>query len=715
MSYQVLARRWRPQTFAQMVGQEHVLRALVNALERNRLHHAYLLTGTRGVGKTTLARLIAKCLNCEQGISASPCGECAACREIAEGRFVDLLEIDAASRTKVEDTRDLLENVQYAPARGRFKVYLIDEVHMLSTHSFNALLKTLEEPPPHVKFLLATTDPQKLPATVLSRCLQLHLKNLSPEQISAHLAHVLREEAIEFEEPALWELAVAAEGSMRDALSLTDQAIAHGGGSVATATVTEMLGYIERELLRALVEALLQASAENVLAVVADMAAHGADFERALSELLAVLHRVALAQTVPATLAAMHAERERFAHWAALAAPADVQLYYQIGLMCRRDLPYAPDARSGLEMALLRMLAFRPAQPGDARIAAAPAPVRAAPPRSEPAGQGAVAPPKKPEPAASEPAGVRAAPQPPGSGRAGHRGGASACSAGCACRDPRNRCGAGSGSSDAGGSRGCGGAASHAAGYRACCSAGRREHGQLASGAGGERSGRHAPHGGLALPARGGGGRDAATAVAAGARDPLPAAVRRAHRRGAGDPLRACRHGARAPGPGRGRDAGGACRAHRRRAPAAGSHRDRGRRQRAPADGEFFRETAPRLDHGAGARRHREGRCMKGLNDLLKQAQQLQEQVKSAQEDIARQEVQGEAGGGLVRVTMTGRHDVRRVHIEPSLLGEDREVIEDLVAAAVNDAVRRVEALQREKLAGAAGGLSLPDGFKLPF
>ena len=419
MSYQVLARRWRPQTFAQMVGQEHVLRALVNALERNRLHHAYLLTGTRGVGKTTLARLIAKCLNCEQGISASPCGECSACREIAEGRFVDLLEIDAASRTKVEDTRDLLENVQYAPARGRFKVYLIDEVHMLSTHSFNALLKTLEEPPPHVKFLLATTDPQKLPATVLSRCLQLHLKNLSPEQISAHLAHVLREEAIYFEDPALWELAVAAEGSMRDALSLTDQAIAHGGGSVATATVTEMLGYIERELLRALVEALLQASAERVLAVVADMAAHGADFERALSELLAVLHRVALAQTVPATLAAMHAERERFAHWAALASAADVQLYYQIGLMCRRDLPYAPDARSGFEMALLRMLAFRPAQPADARSAAAPPSPRATPPRSEPAEQGAVAPPKKSEPAARGPAGVRVAPRPSASAEPG--------------------------------------------------------------------------------------------------------------------------------------------------------------------------------------------------------------------------------------------------------------------------------------------------------
>jgi DNA polymerase-3 subunit gamma/tau len=409
MSYQVLARRWRPQTFAQMVGQEHVLRALVNAFERNRLHHAYLLTGTRGVGKTTLARLIAKCLNCERGVSAAPCGECTACREISEGRFVDLLEVDAASRTKVEDTRDLLENVQYAPARGRFKVYLIDEVHMLSTHSFNALLKTLEEPPPHVKFLLATTDPQKLPATVLSRCLQFHLKNLSPEQISGYLQQVLREEGVPFEDAALWELAVAAEGSMRDALSLTDQAIAHGGGSVAAAAVSEMLGYVDRELLRSLVEALLHSSAEGVLAAVADMAAHGTDFERVLTELLTVLHRVALAQTVPATLASMHAERERFVHWAALAEPADVQLYYQIGLSCRRDMPYAPDARSGLEMALLRMLAFRPAQPADARAAAAPV-ARAGSARSDTfAAQGAVAPAKKPEPAGPRPAALPAA------------------------------------------------------------------------------------------------------------------------------------------------------------------------------------------------------------------------------------------------------------------------------------------------------------------
>ncbi len=410
MSYQVLARRWRPQTFAQMVGQEHVLRALVNALERQRLHHAYLLTGTRGVGKTTLARLIAKCLNCEHGVSATPCGDCAACREIAEGRFVDLLEVDAASRTKVEDTRDLLENVQYAPARGRFKVYLIDEVHMLSTHSFNALLKTLEEPPPHVKFLLATTDPQRLPATVLSRCLQFHLKNLSPEQIAGHLAHVLQEEGIAFEETALWELAAAAEGSMRDALSLTDQAIAHCAGRIEATAVTEMLGHVDREMLRALVDALMGADAAQALDVIATMAAHGSDFERALSDLLALLHRVALAQAVPATLAALHTERERIAGWAQQAAPADVQLYYQVGLAGRRDLAQAPDMRSGFEMALLRMLAFRPARAADARTAPASG---AAPPatRVPPAVQEAVAPAKKPEPEAVRASGAPPAPR----------------------------------------------------------------------------------------------------------------------------------------------------------------------------------------------------------------------------------------------------------------------------------------------------------------
>ena len=379
MSYQVLARRWRPQAFDQMVGQEHVLRALVNALGSNRLHHAYLLTGTRGVGKTTLARLIAKCLNCEQGVSATPCGQCSACREIAEGRFVDLLEVDAASRTKVEDTRELLDNVLYAPARGRYKVYLIDEVHMLSGHSFNALLKTLEEPPPHVKFLLATTDPQKLPATVLSRCLQLHLRNLSPEQIAGHLAHVLAQEGLESEAAGLWQIAVAAQGSMRDALSLTDQAIAHGGGKVAAATVSEMLGYVEREQLRTLLDALLAADAAHVLQAVEALAAQGADCERVLAELLVDLHRVALVQAVPAALESVHGDREQFARWADAATPADVQLYYQIGLQCRRDLPYAPDARSGLEMALLRMLAFRPAaapRPGSTSVVGSSAPAR---------------------------------------------------------------------------------------------------------------------------------------------------------------------------------------------------------------------------------------------------------------------------------------------------------------------------------------------------
>ncbi len=400
MSYQVLARRWRPQTFEQMVGQEHVLRALVNALGSNRLHHAYLLTGTRGVGKTTLARLIAKCLNCEQGVSATPCGVCSACREIADGRFVDLLEVDAASRTKVEDTRELLENVLYAPARGRYKVYLIDEVHMLSGHSFNALLKTLEEPPPHVKFLLATTDPQKLPATVLSRCLQLHLRNLSPEQITDHLERILAAEGLEGERAGLWQIAIAAQGSMRDALSLTDQAIAHGGGKVAAATVSEMLGYVEREQLRVLLDALLAADASRVLGAVESLATQGADCERVLAEVLAELHRIALVQAVPAAIESVHGDREQTQAWASAATQADLQLYYQIGLQCRRDMPYAPDARSGLEMALLRMLAFRPASaPPSAALPTPTAPAR------EVAG-----PAKKPDPPETRPPEARRAP-----------------------------------------------------------------------------------------------------------------------------------------------------------------------------------------------------------------------------------------------------------------------------------------------------------------
>ncbi len=360
MSYQVLARKWRPQHFRDMAGQAHVLQALVNALDSNRLHHAYLFTGTRGVGKTTIARILAKCLNCETGISSQPCGQCTACREIAEGRFVDLIEIDAASRTKVEDTREILDNVQYLPARGRFKVYLIDEVHMLSTSSFNALLKTLEEPPAHVKFLLATTDPHKLPVTVLSRCLQFNLKNLPPEKIVEYLKAILDKEMIPFEDPALWLLARAADGSMRDALSLTDQAIAFGGESVAEAAVRDMLGTMDRRLIHPLLDALVANDAAAMLAGVAQLAEQNPDYSGALDELLSQLHRIAIVQAVPAVLEQSPDERERLQHLAASMTAEDVQLYYQIGLNSQRDLEYAPDMRSGFEMALLRMLAFRP-------------------------------------------------------------------------------------------------------------------------------------------------------------------------------------------------------------------------------------------------------------------------------------------------------------------------------------------------------------------
>ncbi|EPJ48309.1 MAG: DNA polymerase subunit gamma and tau [Osedax symbiont Rs1] len=362
MSYQVLARKWRPKQFTEMVGQGHVLKALVNALDDNRLHHAYLFTGTRGVGKTSIARLFAKALNCEQGISSTPCGQCSACTEIAEGRFVDLIEVDAASRTKVEDTRELLENVQYAPSRGRFKVYLIDEVHMLSKSSFNALLKTLEEPPPHVKFLLATTDPQKLPVTVLSRCLQFNLKNMIPQRIVEHLNTVLSAEQIPFEEPALWLLARSADGSMRDALSLTDQSIAFGAGSVNEADVRVMLGSIDLRLVHHLLSALVNSDGAALLKHVQDLAQFSPDYHTVLGDIVSLLHRIAIAQTVPSALDNSMGDQQQILELAGQLSAEDVQLFYQIALMGRKDLPFVPDAREGLEMTLLRMLAFRPAQ-----------------------------------------------------------------------------------------------------------------------------------------------------------------------------------------------------------------------------------------------------------------------------------------------------------------------------------------------------------------
>ncbi|MFA5495224.1 MAG: DNA polymerase III subunit gamma/tau [Porticoccaceae bacterium] len=404
MSYQVLARKWRPRTFTEMVGQEHVLKALVNGLDNGRLHHAYLFTGTRGVGKTTLARIIAKCLNCEQGVSSSPCGECGACRAIAEGRFVDLLEVDAASRTKVEDTREMLDNVQYLPTSGRYKVYLIDEVHMLSTHSFNALLKTLEEPPPHVKFLLATTDPQKLPVTILSRCLQFNLKNLGPERIVGHLKHVLGEENVPFEEDALWALGRAADGSMRDALSLTDQAIAHGGGQVTGAEVNAMLGTIDRNTVVDICAAVAAGNAGDALALVQKLADHAPDYSDALAEMLSFWHRVAIAQTAPDALDQSHGDHHRVLQLAADLGREDVQLFYQITLLGRRDLPHAADSRSGFEMVLLRLLAFQPRLPE--QIANEPLPRR----DQGAAGEGRAASAKKPEQASSGPA---AEPAPP--------------------------------------------------------------------------------------------------------------------------------------------------------------------------------------------------------------------------------------------------------------------------------------------------------------
>jgi len=343
-----------------MAGQEHVLRALVNGLERGRVHHAYLFTGTRGVGKTSVARILAKCLNCEKGVSAAPCGDCSACVEIDEGRFVDLIEVDAASRTKVEDTRELLDNVQYAPTRGRYKIYLIDEVHMLSSHSFNALLKTLEEPPPHVKFLLATTDPQKLPVTILSRCLQFNLKRMPSELIVAHLRKVLSSEQINAEGAALARLARAADGSMRDALSLLDQAIAFAQGNVDDSDVRAMLGALESDFVFEILEALAAGDGGALVGVVQRLEERAPDFADALGELLSTLHTLALAQVLPDTLDADDPEYARLKRLAETFSPEDVQLYYQIAGTGRRDLALAPDPRIGFEMVLLRMLAFRP-------------------------------------------------------------------------------------------------------------------------------------------------------------------------------------------------------------------------------------------------------------------------------------------------------------------------------------------------------------------
>jgi len=367
MNYQVLARKWRPHNFTEVVGQEHVVKSLMNALQHDRLHHAYLFTGTRGVGKTTIARILAKAINCENLQDFNPCGVCSVCRDLDEGRFLDLIEVDAASRTKVEDTRDLLDNAQYAPNHGRYKVYLIDEVHMLSGHSFNALLKTLEEPPAHVKFLLATTDPHKIPVTVLSRCLQFNLKRLLPSQIFTQMEFILQQEHIEAESGALKLLSRAADGSMRDGLSLLDQAIVYGNGKVGTEDVYAMLGTVAQQPVEAILTALAEGDAAAILDKINEIANLTPDFSDVLQQILQVLHRIALLQQIPNAID-HDFDVEMIAALAAKLTPEDVQLYYQIGLVGQRDLDLAPDPRSGFEMVMLRMLTFRPAGTASAPV-----------------------------------------------------------------------------------------------------------------------------------------------------------------------------------------------------------------------------------------------------------------------------------------------------------------------------------------------------------
>lgn len=415
MSYLALARKWRPNQFDQVVGQKHVLTALENALAQNRLHHAYLFSGTRGVGKTSIGRLFAKGLNCETGITATPCGKCDTCREIDEGRFVDLLEIDAASRTKVEDTRELLDNVQYKPARGRFKVYLIDEVHMLSRHSFNALLKTLEEPPEYVKFLLATTDPQKLPVTILSRCLQFHLKPISVDDIHQQLDYILGQEQVSAEPKALGMISHAADGSLRDALSLTDQAIALGNGAVQADIVSHMLGTIDTDQAIHLLESISSKKPQQAMDKIQQLAANGVEWDGLLQQVATQLHRIAMYQALPASLDRAQPDAEKIELLSKALSPQDVQLYYQIALKGREDLTLSPNGRVGLEMIVLRMMAFRPSSNNGANVVSsncesASAPVQSAS-QSKTAPAQTVAAPRaqQPSPAQSSP---QVAPQP---------------------------------------------------------------------------------------------------------------------------------------------------------------------------------------------------------------------------------------------------------------------------------------------------------------
>jgi DNA polymerase-3 subunit gamma/tau len=681
MSYIVLARKWRPKRFAEMVGQEHVLKALTNSLDSGKIHHAFLFTGTRGVGKTTVARILAKSLNCETGVGANPCGVCSACREIDEGRFVDLIEVDAASRTKVDDTRELLDNVQYAPTRGRYKVYLIDEVHMLSNHSFNALLKTLEEPPPHVKFLLATTDPQKLPVTVLSRCLQFSLKRLSANLIGERLKFIAAAEKLDYQPAALALLARAAEGSMRDALSLLDQLIAFGGAALTEADARAMLGTIDRGHVAQIVEALSLGDGAALMARVGELDRDAPDYDRALVELAALLQRLAIVQIVPdAASEDEQYDPQILARLAKALGPEDVQLYYQIALAGRRDLPMAPDPRLGFEMTLLRMLAFRPEAPAPAGAAGAALP----PGRSARTGAAAR------DPTAAEPAPPPARPpaRPPAAASMSTAGsmptfGARRCVAGGGDHRPRSR------------------------GIDRC-----RE---LALRRGGRGPRRHGSSARLQL--RAGLVRQRRAGAAARCRRGLTAL--QAHRGQTGTgliPVHGPRHPRGIRGVGRSRHAGAAARAGRPGAHAQGGGGFRAGSRGQGAQGALRRGSGFGIGQGRRPPVLGEYEMMKGgLGNLMRQAQQMQENMQKAQAELAEIEVTGESGAGMVKVVVNGRHEAKKVSIEPKLVGEDIGLLEDLVVAAINDATRKLDARTKEKYAGLMSGMNLPPGMKLPF
>ena len=671
MSYQVLARKWRPKTFAELAGQEHVVIALTNALTRGRLHHAYLLTGTRGVGKTTIARILAKSLNCVAGVTATPCGVCAACVDIDAGRFVDLLELDAASNTGIDNMREILDNARYAPTVGRYKVYLIDEVHMLSKQAFNSMLKTLEEPPEHVKFVLATTDPQKIPVTVLSRVLQFNLKQLPPPLIVERLASILSAEKIDSDPAALALVARAAQGSMRDALSLLDQAIAYGGGEVREPSVRAMLGAVDTQHVYRIADALIAGDGTAIVAEADAMAERSASFASALDELASLYHRIAVAQTVPAATESFD-DAERIVAFAARMSPEHVQLAYQICVQGRADLALAPDEPTGFSMTLLRLLAFEPsppaAMPGGGGDTHDPRPKRAtrvveSPTRFHPCG------------------GCRPL--------RGHRDRGAERDGELAIGRAVDRRAAAADGGRVGTVRRFAQAVGHCRTARRAKRTGslRRPHADARGSRNSQASRRSNVR------------RSAARRARAGNRAEVEARVR-GRRRGA-DVARGAGH----PRAGRAKDGdrGGVSRRAVREGPARAL-----RRVDPSRFGQADVVIAAHVAQGDSIMKNQ-------LAGLMKQAQQMQDNVKKAQEDLARTEVEGQSGAGLVKVVMTCRHDVKRVTIDPSLLSEDREMLEDLIAAAFNDGVRRVETATQEKMASVTVGMPMPPGFKLPF